>query len=127
MTAGLAAFHSGTGVIGALVVGFAAGAVRSSQGSSPSRSSARRSLRAAIALLLRRRPPSPATTQRSALAHIGVPSRVWREAFAVVGAIFVGGTAFVRMSVLATLPADRTKLARVAPAQPRLTAATRQG
>ena len=34
------------------------------------------------------------------LAHIGIPSEWWRAAFAVVGAITVGGTAWARMSIV---------------------------
>ena len=90
------------------------------QGNSPLRSSkspvAARSDRHPYS---RRPPPLPATTQRSALAQIGVPSTAWREAFAIFGAMFVGGTAFVRMAAMATSPF--TKQARaVAPAQPRI-------
>ena len=60
-----------------------------------------------------------------ALAQIGVPSRAWREAFAIAGAVFVGATAFVRMGAMATSPS--TKQARaVAPAQPRIMTATNQ-
>lgn len=59
------------------------------------------------------------------LAHIGVPSASWREVFAVVGATFVGGMAFVRIAAMATSPF--TKQARaVAPAQPRIMTATNQ-
>jgi hypothetical protein len=36
----------------------------------------------------------------------GVPSEWWREAFAVVGAITVGGTAWARMSIMGN-PASR--------------------
>jgi hypothetical protein len=34
-----------------------------------------------------------------AMARIGVPSLVWREVFAWVGAIFIGGTACMRLAV----------------------------
>jgi hypothetical protein len=34
------------------------------------------------------------------LAHIGVPSGWWREAFAIFGAIIVGCTAWARVSIL---------------------------
>jgi hypothetical protein len=33
------------------------------------------------------------------LGHIGVTSGGWREAFAVVGAILLGGTAWARMTL----------------------------
>jgi hypothetical protein len=35
------------------------------------------------------------------LAQIGVPSEGWREAFAMIGAVIVGGTAWARMTLLA--------------------------
>ena len=57
-------------------------------------------LRAAIGLLY----AVPATIAgyhaTLGLAHIGVPAEGWREAFAVVGAILIGGTAWVRMRLL---------------------------
>jgi hypothetical protein len=36
---------------------------------------------------------------RPGLSQIGVPSLPWREAFACIGAIFIGGTAWARMSL----------------------------
>lgn len=36
------------------------------------------------------------------LADIGASSAIWREAFAVIGAIMVGGTAWARISLYAT-------------------------
>ncbi|MEI9986081.1 MAG: hypothetical protein WDN69_24630 [Aliidongia sp.] len=56
-------------------------------------------IRAAIALLY----AVPATIAgyhaTLGLAHIGVPSEAWREVFAVIGAVLVGGTAWARMSL----------------------------
>jgi hypothetical protein len=46
-----------------------------------------------------------------AFAHIGVPSEWWREAFAVVGAITVGGAAWARMSIVRS-PAPREVVLR---------------
>jgi hypothetical protein len=34
------------------------------------------------------------------LSQIGVPSLIWREVFAWIGAIFIGGTAWTRMTAL---------------------------
>lgn len=59
------------------------------------------------------------------LAHIGVPSASWREVFAVVGATFVGGMAFVRMAAMAT-PLAARHIGAAAPAQPRIMTATNQ-
>jgi hypothetical protein len=59
------------------------------------------------------------------LAHIGVPSEGWRETFAVVGAILVGGTAWARMMLFVPPRAER----RVAggPASIPLAVATKDG
>jgi len=45
-----------------------------------------------------------------ALAHIAVPSEWWRESFAMLGAIAVGSTAWVRVS-MQTDPALRSGVA----------------
>jgi hypothetical protein len=58
-----------------------------------------------------------------AFAHIGVPSEWWREAFAVVGAVTVGGTAWARMSMVRN-PTLRTGVAPVPPQPPMGAAAT---
>ena len=34
-----------------------------------------------------------------AISQIGVPSLVWREVFACIGAVFIGGTAWTRLTV----------------------------
>jgi hypothetical protein len=57
------------------------------------------------------------------LAHIGVPSEWWQEAFAVFGAITVGGTTLARVSIL-TEPALREGVA-LGPAQPPMGATTK--
>ena len=108
MTAGLAAYHSGAGVLGALVVGFAAGAVTLVAG------------QAAFAAV-----KSPVATRsdrhpiRGARRHCRLPRNAGAcpnrrpldepgaKSFAIVGAMFVGGTAFVRMAAMATSPVTR--------------------
>ena len=52
----------------------------------------------------------PAMRVTFALAHIGIPSEWWRESFAVLGAIAIGGTAWARMS-MQTDPALRRGVA----------------
>jgi hypothetical protein len=125
ITAGLAAYHSGTGVPGAGVVGFAAGAVTLVAGQASFAAVKSPVLRAVIAILFAAPAAIAGYHATLTLAHIRVPSASWREVFAVVGATFVGGTAFVRMGAMATSPF--TKQARaVAPAQPRIMTATNQ-
>ena len=108
MTAGLAAYHSGSGVLGALVVAFAAGAVTLVAGQTAFAAVRSPVPRVAIALLFATPAAIAGYHATLALARIGVPSASWREVFAVVGAIFVGGTAFVRVAAMATPPRCRT-------------------
>jgi hypothetical protein len=104
LTAGMAAFHSGAGVIGALVVGIVAGALTLG-------------IPAAIA----------GYHAVLGLSQIGVPSFVWREVFAWIGAIVIGGTAWARMTLFAEpLPLRSSGASRNEP-QPVLTGATHQG
>ncbi|MCA7118316.1 MAG: hypothetical protein LGL72_02660 [Acidibrevibacterium sp.] len=102
MSAGLAAYHSGAGVIGALVVGVAAGAVTLIAGQFIFATVTSPLLRGLIALLF----AAPATVAgyhaTLALARLGVPAEGWREVFAVIGAIAVGATAIVRIAAMAT-------------------------
>ena len=125
ITVGLAVYHSGAGVVGAPVVGFAAGAVTLVVGRFAFAVLKLPALRGAIAFLFAAPAAIAGYHATLTLAQIGVPSTAWREAFAIVGAMFVGGTAFVRMAAMATSPS--TKQARaVAPAQPRIMTATNQ-
>ena len=126
MTVGLAAYHSGAGVIGALVVGFAAGAVTLVAGQFAFAVVRTPILRGAIALAFAAPAAIAGYHATLALAHIGVPSASWREAFAIVGAIFVGGTALVRIAAMSTPPIT-SQIGAMAPAQQRMTAVTRQG
>ena len=61
------------------------------------------------------------------LSQIGVPSLLWREVFAWTGAIFIGGTAWTRMTVFAEPLPLRPGGASQNEPQPLLTAATREG
>src|SRR5215831_9143758 len=35
-----------------------------------------------------------------AMAHLGVPSPIWQQVFACLGAVFIGGTAWTRLTIL---------------------------
>lgn len=61
----------------------------------------------AAASLFRRR--SPAINAVLGLSQIGMPSLIWRELFAWIGAILIGNTAWARMTVLAE-PLPLTKV-----------------
>jgi hypothetical protein len=61
-----------------------------------------------------------------AMSQIGVPSLVWREIFACLGAIFIGGAAWTRLTIFTeTRPLDSGREARSDP-QPVLSAAAHQ-
>jgi len=59
------------------------------------------------------------------LAHIGMPAEAWREAFTVVGAILIGGTAWARMSLFVPPHVER-RVAGGSASLP-LAGATREG
>ena len=118
LTAGMAAFHSGAGVIGALAC----------------RRRRRRAHPLRRADRIRIHPPAASTRRHRGrlavpagiagyhavlgLSQIGVPSLLWREVFAWIGALLIGGTAWARMTVFAEpLPlrpggASRNELSR---------------
>jgi hypothetical protein len=125
LTASVAAFHGGSGVIGALVVGVLAGGATLAIGQIAFATVRTPLTRAAIALLFAGPAAVAGYHATFGLAHIGVPSEGWREAFAIVGAVLVGGTAWARMSPLVPSHVDR----RVAegPASLPLAGAARDG
>jgi len=125
LIAGLAAFHSGSGVIGALVVGVLAGGATLALGQIAFATVRTPLIRAAIALLFALPAAIAGYHATFGLAHIGVPSEGWREAFAIVGAVLVGGTAWARMSLFVPPYVDRRGAG--GPASFPLAGATRDG
>ena len=97
-TAGLTVFRGGSGIIGALVVAVLVGGATLTIGQIVFATVRTPLIRAASGLLY----AVPATFAgyhaTLGLAHIGVPSGAWREAFAVIGAVLVGHAAWARMS-----------------------------
>ena len=107
LTAGLAAFHSGAGVIGALIVGLLVGGAILALAQFVFAATRTPLIRAILGLLYGV-PAVIAGYQVSfALAGIGTPSSVWQTAFAVVGAVVSGCTAFSRLSLLIPPPDGR--------------------
>jgi hypothetical protein len=61
------------------------------------------------------------------MAQIGVPSLAWREVFACLGAVFIGGTAWTRLTIFTEpSPLQPGRVLDNSP-QPVLTAAAREG
>ena len=103
LTVAFSAFHSGAGVIGAFLVGCLAGGATLAIGQIAFATVRSPLIRCAIALFY----AVPATIAgyhaTLGLAQIGVPSAIWQEAFALVGAAFIGCTAWARLAMFAPL------------------------
>jgi hypothetical protein len=98
INAGIWAFHSGAGVLGTPLVAVAAGGMSlpiAQIAFAVTRSPILRAIIAAVFAL-------PATFAGYhvvlAMAQIGVPSLLWREVFACLGGVFIGGTAWTRLA-----------------------------
>ncbi len=126
LTAGMAAFHGGAGVIGALLVGVVAGALTLGVGQIAFAVVRPLPLRAAIAAAFAIPAAIAGYHAVLGLSQIGVPSLIWREVFAWIGAIFIGGTAWARMTVFAEPLPMRPSGASQAEPQPLLTAVTHE-
>ena len=120
------ALHSGAGVLGAPIVGIAAGGVTLAIGQTAFAMTGSVILRAVIAALFAV-PATLAVYQVVLLmSQVGVPSLIWREVFACLGAACIGGTAWVRLTVFTgTRPLDSDRAFGSDP-QPVLTTAAHQ-
>ena len=96
---GILAFHSGAGAFGAPLVAVAAGGVTLAIAQIAFATTQSLILRAVIAGVF----AVPATFAgyhaSLAMAQIGVPSLVWEEIFACLGAVSIGGTAWMRLTI----------------------------
>jgi hypothetical protein len=123
VTAGMAAFHSGAGVIGAILVAAFAGGATLAIGQIVFATVSSPTIRAAVALLY----AVPATiagySATHGLAELSMPSATWQMIFAAIGAICVGCTAFARLAMFA--PPVAGQGFSVSPATPRLSQGTR--
>jgi hypothetical protein len=125
VNAGILAFH-GAGVVGASIVGIAAGAVTLAVGQTAFSIARSLILRAAIAAVFAIPAAVAGYHVVLVMSQIAVPSMAWREVFACLGAVFIGGTAWTRLTVFAApSPAEPGRVVENAP-QPVLTTATRE-
>jgi hypothetical protein len=99
LTVGLAAYHSGSGPFGAIIVGAIASSVTLIVGQIAFTTLRSPVIRAAVALLFA--VPAAVAGYHAALgmAHIAIPTGGWRDAIAVAGAIIVAATAWVRITL----------------------------
>ena len=101
VSAGVAAFHSGAGILGAPLVGIVAGGVTLAIGQTAFAIARFPILRAAIAAAFAFPAAIAGYHVVFAMSQLGMPSLAWREVFACLGAVFIGGTAWTRLAVLA--------------------------
>jgi hypothetical protein len=98
VNAGMAAYHSGAGEIGAFIVGLIAGVLTLVAGQIAIHTSRSMVIRAAIALLFALPAAMAGYYATLDLARLGVPAVAWQQAFALFGAIAVGAAAWVRVA-----------------------------
>jgi hypothetical protein len=100
LSAGLAAFHSGSGFVGALIIGLVVGVTILVLGQMVLAAVRTPLIRLFIGLIYAV-PAAVAGYQVCfTLAGISGPAGGWQQAFAVAGAIVVGVTAFARMALV---------------------------
>lgn len=105
LTAGLWAYDTGAGVVGALLVGLVTGTLTLLAAQLLFASVRSLALRGMLALLFA--VPASVAGYHAVLgiAAILVPSEAWRQVFAAVGGLLVGATAAARLALFAVEPA----------------------
>src|SRR5258707_15522602 len=104
VTAGVAAYDSGSGEIGAMLVGLIAGAFTLAAGQIAVAAFRSPVIRTAIALVFAVPAAMAGYHAALGLAQLGVPAELWQQAFAVMGAVAVGATAWARLAL--SIPPD---------------------
>ena len=120
------ALHGGAGILGAPLVGIAAGGMTLAIGQTAFAMTRCVTIRAIIAALF----AVPATLAGYqvvfAMSQIGVPSLIWREIFACLGAVFIGSMAWARLTIFTEARPLDSNMAVGRDPQPVLTAAAHQ-
>ena len=126
-SAGIWAYHTGAGLLGTPLVAVAAGGVTLAIAQIAFAMTRSLILRAVIAALFALPAAFAGYHVALAMAQIGMPSLAWQETFACLGAVFIGGTAWTRLTVFTEPRA--VEQGRAVSDGPRsvLTAATREG
>jgi hypothetical protein len=125
LMAGLAAYHSGAGVAGGIIVAIIAGGVTLTVGQVAFATVRSPLIRGAIGLIYAVPAVIAGYNGTLGFAQMGIPSEAWRVTFAVIGAIAVGGTAWARMALF--VPPEEGQRIAVGPVPHRLAGAARQG
>ena len=107
LSAGLAAYHSGSGPIGAIIVGVVAGAVTLLLGQVAFATVRSPLIRASVALVFAAPAALAGYHAALGLAHVAIPGEGWRDTMGVVGAIIVAATAWLRIALFAPTDVGR--------------------
>ena len=102
LTIGIWAFHTGAGVLGGIAVGVVAGGITFGLGQLALAFVPWTWLRLLIILLYVAPAAVAGYSATHGIAQIAMPSPTWQTIFAVIGAIAVSVTAFVRFTGMAT-------------------------
>jgi hypothetical protein len=111
LTSGLVAFHAGLGATGSLLVGIATGILTLGAGRLAFTFLKSVPVRAAIAAGFAIPAGIAGYHAVLGLSEIGISSLAWREAFAWIGAVVIGCTAWARMTGLGPIPARPGRVA----------------
>jgi hypothetical protein len=98
LAAGLAAYRTGSGEFGAFLVGLIAGAFTLAAGQIAVTEFRSPVIRTAIALVFAVPAAMAGYHAALGLAQLGVPAELWQQAFALIGAVAVGATAWARLA-----------------------------
>ena len=101
LTVALATFHSGTGIISAILIGCFVGGATLAAGQIAFAATHSPFIRGGIALFYALPAAIAGYHATFGLAQIAVPSAAWQEAFAIVGAVIIGCTAWARLAMFA--------------------------
>ncbi len=127
LNAGFWAYHSGAGLLGTPIVAIAAGGMTLAIAQIAFAMTQSLILRAVIAAVFALPAALAGYHLALAMAHFGVPSPVWQQVFACLGAVFIGATAWARLTVLTEPRSLNSNAAVGSGPQPVLTAAAHQG
>ncbi|MGN8546985.1 hypothetical protein ACQPTN_20160 [Bradyrhizobium sp. 13971] len=101
LSIGMTALQSGAGVVGALLIATAGGALTLVLGQVAVAVARSLALRIAIATAFAIPAAVAGYHVAFALSQISMPSLVWREILACLGAVCIGGTTWIRLTALA--------------------------
>ena len=99
INAGIWAYHNGAGVLGTPLVAVAAGGMTLAIAQIAFAMTQSLILRAVVAAVFALPAAFAGYHVALAMAQIGMPSLVWREVFACLGAVLIGGTAWTRLTI----------------------------